>query len=275
MMSVTRRSEEIIAEMSRKTSSEDVIIISDIVGTCMEVEKSFFRLTAAPDPSQVRPLSILKEALTLVKKKYRTNQDYRYANDRLKSIRQDLMVQNIRSDFTVSVYEANARIAMENKDREEFNQCQNQLKQLYEEVPDCPNRWEFTSYRMLYYIYMENFLDIGTLLRELTQDAKLDECMRFALRVRTAWSLGNYIKLFQLHTKAPKMAGYLMDMFAERERKRFMNSILKAFKPNVKLADLSKWMKISEEELTVWLTEKAISISDGRIDCRQYANVQL
>lgn len=46
MMSVTRRSEEIIAEMSRKTSSEDVIIISDIVGTCMEVEKSFFRLTA-------------------------------------------------------------------------------------------------------------------------------------------------------------------------------------------------------------------------------------
>lgn len=53
--------------------------------------------------------------------------------------------------------------------------------------------------------------------------------MRFALRVRTAWSLGNYIKLFQLHTKAPKMAGYLMDMFAERERKRFMNSILKAY----------------------------------------------
>lgn len=54
---------------------------------------------------------------------------------------------------------------MENKDREEFNQCQNQLKQLYEEVPDCPNRWEFTSYRMLYYIYMENFL--GMLIFEV------------------------------------------------------------------------------------------------------------
>lgn len=34
-----------------------------IVGTCCEVEKPFFRLTAAPDPSTVRPVHILKKAL--------------------------------------------------------------------------------------------------------------------------------------------------------------------------------------------------------------------
>ena len=34
-----------------------------IVGTCCEVEKPFFRLTAAPDPSTVRPVPILKKAL--------------------------------------------------------------------------------------------------------------------------------------------------------------------------------------------------------------------
>lgn len=67
-------------------------------------------------------------------------------------------IQNIRSQFTILVYESNARVSLENKDREEFNQCQNQLKLLYAELIDCKNRWEFTSYRLLYYIYMNNTL---------------------------------------------------------------------------------------------------------------------
>lgn len=38
-----------------------------VVGTCMEVEKQFFRLTAAPDPATVRPIPILRKALAKVK----------------------------------------------------------------------------------------------------------------------------------------------------------------------------------------------------------------
>lgn len=37
-----------------------------VVGECMEIEKPFFRLTAAPDPSTVRPLAVLRKALAKV-----------------------------------------------------------------------------------------------------------------------------------------------------------------------------------------------------------------
>jgi len=37
-----------------------------VVGECMEIEKPFFRLTAAPDPTTVRPLAVLRKALAKV-----------------------------------------------------------------------------------------------------------------------------------------------------------------------------------------------------------------
>lgn len=46
-------------------------------------------------------------------KKYQTNNDWSYISSQLKSIRQDLMVQTIRNDFAVLVYEENARIALQ------------------------------------------------------------------------------------------------------------------------------------------------------------------
>uniref|UniRef100_A0A183C6I5 UBA domain-containing protein n=1 Tax=Globodera pallida TaxID=36090 RepID=A0A183C6I5_GLOPA len=225
----------------------------NIVGTCTDIEKSFFRLTASPDPSQVRPLNVLKVSLENVKDKYKQSNDYRYASDQLKSIRQDLMIQNIRNDFTVSVYEANARVALEKRDREEFNQCQNQLKQLYNLVPAaaCPNRWEFTSYRLLYYIYMRETLDVAYLLDELVPDAIADECMGFALMVWDAWSMNNYIKLFRLYSKAPKMTGYVMDMFIDRERTEFLIAVLKAFRPGVPVAVLLENYTVSPATLSI------------------------
>lgn len=102
-----------------------------VVGTSDRLEKNYFRLTSAPNPAEVRSPKVLHNSLKYVISKYNTTNDYSYIIDQLKSIRQDLTVQHIKDDFTIHVYEKNARISIKHDDLGEFNQCQGQLKPLY------------------------------------------------------------------------------------------------------------------------------------------------
>ncbi|KAG0374484.1 hypothetical protein BGX24_010337 [Mortierella sp. AD032] len=217
-----------------------------IVGSSTQLEKSYLRLTSAPDPATVRPVRILQKTLDLLKEKWRQDQNYAYICDQFKSVRQDLTVQRIKSEFTVTVYEIHARIALEKGDLGEYNQCQTQLKQLYEYNLQ-GHVMEFTAYRILYLLHTRNPSDIIAMLASLTPSQKHDPAVKHALKVRTALASSNYHALFKLYVTAPNMGGYLMDQFVERERVEAMKMICKAYRPNIEVSFLSSTLGFGDE----------------------------
>ncbi|KAK4977442.1 hypothetical protein LTR66_010699 [Elasticomyces elasticus] len=205
-----------------------------VVGTCQRLEKSYFRLTSAPKPEEVRPQSVLERTFELLKAKWRQENNYGYVCDQFKSMRQDLTVQHIRNEFTINVYEVHARIALEKADLGEYNQCQTQLRALYKHTlgghPE-----EFVAYRILYLLYTCNKTDMNDVLSDLTTVDKRKSAVKHALDVRSALAMGNYHKFFRLYQDAPNMGSYLMDMFIARERLAAMATYCKAYKPDVLL----------------------------------------
>ncbi|KAH8146608.1 uncharacterized protein LAJ45_09291 [Morchella importuna] len=180
-----------------------------LVGTCEKLEKQYFRLTSAPDPTQ------------------------------FKSLRQDLTVQHIKTDFTVLVYEIHARIALEKGDLGEYNQCQTQLYSLYGEGFK-GHEEEFKAYRILYLLHTCNRADMNDLLANLTPVDKQDKSVQHALQVRSVLAAGNFHRFFKLYLEAPKMGGYLMDSFIARERMSAMCTICKAYRPDIDIRFLTE-----------------------------------
>jgi SAC3 family protein LENG8/THP3 len=195
-----------------------------IIGTCQSLEKQYLRLTTIPDPSQVRPENILQKSLKLLKDKWKNKHaDYNYISEQFRSIRQDMTIQHIQNDFTVKVYETHARIALENLDLDQFNQCQTALIALYNNGLNGHNI-EFLAYRIIYTILQGIKYDMENLLIDVHKMEKKSKIISknleisHALKVMKAINANNYFEFFNLYKIAPNMGSYLIEPFLPRLR---------------------------------------------------------
>ncbi|KAG8744167.1 hypothetical protein FRC10_010633 [Ceratobasidium sp. 414] len=246
-----------------------------IVGTSKEPFKNYLRLTSAPDPSTIRPLEVLQRTLEELKKRWRQTNDYRWACDQFKSLRQDLTVQRIKNSFTIQVYEIHARMALEASDLVEFNQCQSNLRLLYEAgITGHAN--EFLAYRILYLVHTKNRSEMNLLLAQLTPEMKSADAVRHALEVQAAMIANNYHKFFDLYLKAPNMGGYIMDHMLARERVSALIVMTKAYLqlPLAFVADELAFDSTSDahrfllENTIAVYTDQAAPEDEKRIDCK-------
>ncbi|CRK19116.1 hypothetical protein BN1723_017749 [Verticillium longisporum] len=125
-------------------------------------------------------------------------------------------MQRIKNDFTVTVYELHARIALEKGDLGEYNQCQTQLRTLYA-LGLQGNPIEFKAYRILYFIHTANRTGLNDAMADLTTAEKEKGPIKHAL---------------SLYLDTPNMGAYLMDMFVVRERLAALCNICKALMSN-------------------------------------------
>lgn len=233
-----------------------------IKGTCQKLEKSYFRLTSAPDPSTVRPESVLRRALDRLVHLIATGEvNYFYAQDQFKGLRQDCVVQAIQGPIALAVYEAHARAALEYGDVAEYNQCQGQMAALLAEGVKSEGHCEaeFLACRILYQTvharHGEHLQLLHTLRKVGPREAGIPE-VAHALKVRSAVASEDYALFFKLYSIAPKLGRALMDLAVPRLRFGCLNSFVKAYKPSLPVAFLARMLGFVTENSTGNSAEK-------------------
>ena len=218
-----------------------------VKGTCQTLEKEYLRLTAPPRAELVRPQPILERHLANIKADRAAGRhEYLWFCSQLKAIRQDCTVQRIQNAFTVDVYETHARIALEEDDWNEYNQSQTQLKELYAQLKDdavaMKNRNEFVAYRLLYYVFLtgnEKYdggsSDLLKIMITLTPEQRDDPVIAHALRVRVAYTSGDYHLFFQLRKGCSNHGQHLMDRMVPSMRFSALQRICRAYRPTVEV----------------------------------------
>ncbi|KAK9835859.1 hypothetical protein WJX74_009622 [Apatococcus lobatus] len=214
-----------------------------IKGTCQKLEKSYFRLTAAPDPSVVRPLPVLKSALSKLVASLRDGSaTYFYALDQFKGMRQDLTVQHIHDEVAAQVYEAHARAALEYGDMAEYNQCQQQLETLHKSgVKGCEQ--EFLACRLLYQSAHSKHGEATALLATLqaaVDQAQPSREVLHAISVCEAMQAHNYRACFKLYASAPRMGRALMDIAYPNLRFDALRMLCEGFRPTLSVSHAAR-----------------------------------
>lgn len=241
------------------------------VGINRTIEKQYLRLTTFPKAQDVRPLEVLKMSLKHIKEQYIKNEDFDWANEQLKSVRQDITVQGLRTMFVLDVYETHARILLEYGDLNEFNQCQTMIRtlttgigssvddglgeniELPYDVDGSPKllsqlddqKDEFGGYRLLYALIQNadismSLTQIRLTVKERTEDQcsqKVSSCLH-AMNVIKAVIHSDYRQFFRLYNSAPHLSSFLMDFLVKRIRDAAYERVMVAYRPSIGVEEI-------------------------------------
>eukprot|EP00545_Synedropsis_sp_CCMP1620_P011509 CAMPEP_0119013544 /NCGR_PEP_ID=MMETSP1176-20130426/8503_1 /TAXON_ID=265551 /ORGANISM="Synedropsis recta cf, Strain CCMP1620" /LENGTH=670 /DNA_ID=CAMNT_0006966641 /DNA_START=67 /DNA_END=2079 /DNA_ORIENTATION=- len=252
-----------------------------VKGTCQTLEKDYLRLTAPPKPELVRPLPVLERHLQnlIDERGNKKRREYLWFCSQFKALRQDLTVQRIFDSFAVRVYETHARVALEERDLNEYNQCQTQLKELYSSLREneeaLTNRNEFLAYRIIYYVFLLGNKkyeggsgDLFNIMLSLTPKQRNEPGIAHALKVRSAVADFDYHAFFRLLKKCPRTGLVsMMDFLVPTVRHWSLHRMCKAYRPSVPvefvLSELG-FEKDGFEHASKWLESCGCVLSQDR-----------
>jgi hypothetical protein len=193
-----------------------------------------------------------------LKEKWVHDSDYLYTCEQLKSIRQDLTVQQIQNRFTTHVYETHARIALEEGDLNEFNACQSRLFELRSECVQV-NVSEFTMYRLLYCVHRNDKSTFLSTVAAISPEMRRHADIQYAFKIMAAVNSELYIKFFSLYRNAPKMAGYILDFMIHKIRVQAYGRIVKAYRPTLHVSFFRDALAFNDLEETIYFLENVAS----------------
>jgi hypothetical protein len=264
-----------------------------IVGTCQQIEKAYFRLQGDANPAWVRPEEVLSKSLEYVREEWRNGTEWLYCDEQFRSIRQDLFVQGIESDFCVNAYAIGARVALEANDLGQFNQCQTQLKNFFQKGLGKNVSKEFWCYRLLYASHLQQKIEeFDCMADQICRIHRLDPMVQKCCQLREALQLGNFCKYFVLcdelsnasdvrHAQ-PKVAGeaiapyyhmaFLLELFLPHVRLRALTLLTKAYGMRLSIEVVASKIHFGRDldGCREFLTKsKAVLDAGGRLDCRK------
>ena len=250
-----------------------------VVGRCQTLEKSYLRLTSEPNPDLIRPPNILQKMYCLLMDKYQSKTaSYTYLCDQFKSMRQDLRVQMIENSFTIKVYQTHARIALENGDLGEFNQCQNRIMALFENSTIPKKSYsEFICYSILYSMLTEDYPSISQLKLKLIDEGASeilgDEHVKMIFELSDMKLVGNYHYFMKNYLKLHKFEKCLINSFLNLEKLIFLTIICKSYnqvnldfiKSEFNFNSIDETINfLNEQNLMEFVLNKQISDSNGK-----------
>lgn len=191
--------------------------------------KEFSRSAAGKslDPSSLRPANTLQQTMNYLVKKIASKDGvfpwkmiYGFMFDRIRAIRQDLVIQGITGKLAVEIFEKTCRFhilsgyklcespmdVFDSKINDDHtSECLKRLLGLYDEeiVSVCNSRAEFEAYYLLY-----NLGSFDAVSRAVTLPTEINQNWLFqlALEISRAEIMKNFVKIFRLVKRLPYLA---------------------------------------------------------------------